>query len=314
MLVALLSLSIGAFEISISNIILNNLNDTEKSILFSIRLPRILLSALVGAALAISGAAIQGLFRNPLADPGLIGISGGAALGAALAIVLPDIFSGFFDLYIISIAAFIGGAITCFIIFNFARFNATFSVTYMLLAGIAINALTGAATGFLTYLSDDQQLRSLTFWMMGNFGGALWTTVMVCFSVIVPASIYLIKISGDLNILSLGENQAKYLGVDIEKLKKKIVILVAFLVGVCVASSGIIGFVGLVVPHLIRIAISPNHKLLLPASALLGASLLAISDSFARTIIAPLELPVGIVTSLIGGPFFLWILAKKYAS
>jgi iron complex transport system permease protein len=255
---------------------------------------------------------MQGLFRNPLADPGLIGIASGAALLVAVMIVLAGPFTGTFGLYGLSIAAFTGGLATCIVIFRFARLTGTFSVTYMLLAGIAINALAGAGTGFLTYISNDQQLRTLTFWTMGSLGRALWPAVIVCATIVIPATLLLIRNARELNILLLGEDEAKHLGVDSERLKRNIIVCTALSVGAAVAVSGIIGFVGLVVPHLIRLTIGPDHRLLIPASALLGALLLTIADTFARTIVSPAEIPVGILTSLIGGPFFLWLLVKQY--
>ena len=304
---------IGAVPIPIKTLLLGGLSESQEAVLSSIRLPRILLAVIVGASLAVSGAAMQGLFRNPLADPSLIGISSGAALFVAMMIVLAGPLDGVLGLYSLSVAAFIGGLITCLLIFRFAQLTGTFSVTYMLLAGIAINALAGAGTGFLTYFSNDEQLRSLTFWAMGSLGGALWLSVIVISTMVLPATYLLIKNAQKLNILLLGEQEAQYLGVDSEKLKRVMIICTALSVGAAVAVSGIIGFVGLVVPHLIRLTIGPDHRLLIPASALLGAILLLLADSFARTIISPAEMPVGILTSLIGGPFFLWLLIKQYA-
>lgn len=305
--------SIGAVPISLSDILSANLTESQKAVLFSIRLPRVLLGAIVGASLAVSGAAMQGLFRNPLADPGLIGISSGAALAVALVIVCAGSWTGALELYGISIAAFTGGLVACLLIFRFARLTGTFSVTYMLLAGIAINALAGAGTGLLTYFSDDQQLRSLTFWTMGSLGGALWPAVMVAITIVIPATVILIRNAKKLNILLLGEDEATYLGIDSERLKRSIIVCTALAVGTAVALSGIIGFVGLVIPHLIRLTIGSDHRILIPASALLGGTLLIIADTIARTIVSPAEMPVGILTSLIGGPFFLWLLVKQYA-
>lgn len=310
---AAIAASVGAVSIPLGNLLFSDLSESQEAVLSSIRLPRVLLAVIVGASLAVSGAAMQGLFRNPLADPGLIGISSGAALAVATVIVLAGPITGAFGLYSLSIAAFIGGFITCLLIFRFARLSGTFSVTYMLLAGIAINALAGAGTGFLTYMSNDEQLRSLTFWTMGSLGGALWPAVIVAATVVIPATILLIKNAQKLNILLLGEQEAQHLGVDSERLKYVIIICTALSVGAAVAVSGIIGFVGLVVPHLIRLTIGPDHRLLIPASALLGAILLLAADTFARTIVSPAEMPVGILTSLIGGPFFLWLLIKQYA-
>ena len=303
---------IGTVHIPLISFLDGSLSEQQEAVLSSIRLPRVLLPAIVGASLAVSGAAMQGLFRNPLADPGLIGISSGAALAVSLVIVLAGPLTGAMGLYGLSMAAFAGGLVTCVLIFRFAQFTGTFSVTYMLLAGIAINALAGAGTGFLTYLSDDQQLRLMTFWTMGSFGGALWPAVIVAATIVLPTAFLLTRHARELNILLLGEQEARYLGVDNERLKRIVIVCTALSVGVAVAVSGIIGFVGLVVPHLIRLAISPDHRLLIPASALFGALLLVIADTFARTVVAPAEMPVGIITSLIGGPFFLWLLVRQY--
>ncbi len=316
--------SVGAISIPPLSLLEGGLSDRQEAIFFSVRLPRVLLAVLVGAALAVSGAAMQGLFRNPLADPGLIGIAAGAALAVAVVIVLGgSLFPGAFaadggfgvtvGLYGMSAAAFLGGLVTCLLIFRFARLSGKFSVTYMLLAGIAVNALAGAGVGFLTYLSDDQQLRSLTFWTMGSLGGALWPAVLVAATVTLPAIALLVRNGGGINILLLGDHEAEHLGINGGRLRRMIIICTAFSVGAAVAVSGIIGFVGLVVPHLIRLTVGPDHRLLIPASALLGALLLLAADTVARTVVSPAEMPVGILTSMIGGPFFLWLLAKQYA-
>lgn len=305
--------SIGSVNIPFSAIVSGALNDQQEAVLFSIRFPRVVLAAIVGAALAVSGAALQGLFRNPLADPSLIGILSGAALAVAAVIVFAGPSQGVFGIYRLSIAAFAGGLITSLLIFRFARLAGTFSVTYMLLAGIAIGAIAEGGRGFIAYLSDDAQLRALTFWAMGNLGDALWPAVLVVMSITVPATIILIRNARALNLLLLGENEARHLGVDSERLKYVIIICTALSVGAAVAVSGIIGFVGLVVPHLIRLTIGPDHRLLIPGSALLGAILLIIADTFARTVVSPAEMPVGIITSIIGGPFFLWLLIKQYS-
>lgn len=309
----LIAMSIGAVSIPLLSLVTGILNEQQEAVLSSIRIPRVLLAAIVGSSLAVSGAAMQGLFRNPLADPGLIGISSGAALAVAILIVVGGPFTGALGLYGLSLAAFVGGAITCVLIFKFAQLTGSFSVTYMLLAGIAINALSGAGTGFLTYLSSDEELRTLTFWTMGSLGGALWPAVIVAATIVIPTTFILTRNARKLNILLLGEEEAKHLGVDSEKLKRNIIICTALSVGAAVAVSGIIGFVGLVVPHLIRLTLGPDNRLLIPASALLGALLLVLADTLARTIVSPSEMPVGILTSLIGGPFFLWLLIKQYA-
>lgn len=304
---------IGAFPIPALSLLQANLTPQEQAVLNSIRLPRVLLAVIVGAALAVSGAALQGLFRNPLADPGLIGIASGAALAVALMIVIIGPLPGILGLYGLSIAAFMGGLLTSIVIFRFAGLTGASSVTYILLAGIAINALASAGTGFLAYLSDDQELRSLTFWTMGSLGGALWPGVLICASLVIPATFVLYRNAQRLNILLLGESEARHLGVDSERLKRNIIICTAISVGAAVAVSGIIGFVGLVIPHLIRLTLGPDHRLLIPASALLGAIILIIADTVSRTLLAPAEIPVGIFTSLIGGPFFLWLLIKQYS-
>lgn len=309
--VIVIASSVGAVSISFSELLTGNLTKSSQAILLSIRLPRVLLAVAVGAALAVSGAAMQGLFRNPLADPGLIGISSGAALAVAIMIVFAGPIAGIFGLYSLSIAAFIGGLITCLLIFKFAKLSGAFSVTYMLLAGIAMSAITGAATGFLTYLSDDQQLRAFTFWTMGSLGGAQWPALFVVLSVVTPAIVVLVKYAMQLNLLLLGEQEAHYLGINIKRLKYIIIMCTALSVGVSVAVSGIIGFVGLVIPHLVRLSLGPDHRVLIPASALLGALLLVVADTLARTIVAPAEMPVGVITSMIGGPFFLWLLFKQ---
>lgn len=308
------AVSIGATPIHILSIFNGTLNESQQAVLSVIRLPRVLLACVVGASLAVSGAAMQGLFRNPLADPGLIGISSGAALAVAAMIVLVGPVTGILGLYGISVAAFIGGLAAALLIFQFSHLSGTFSVTYMLLAGIAINALAGAGTGLLTYLSNDEQLRTLTFWTMGSLSGALWPAVVVVATVVVPSTILLIKYAKQLNILLLGEQEAHYLGVNIQRLKMVVIMTTALSVGSAVAVSGIIGFVGLVVPHLIRLTIGPDQRLLIPASALLGAILLVSADTISRTIVSPAEMPVGIITSLIGGPFFLWLLLKQNTS
>ncbi|MFC4272585.1 iron chelate uptake ABC transporter family permease subunit [Sneathiella chungangensis] len=310
---SLVAMSIGAVPIPLGKIISVGLSEQQAAVLSSIRLPRVLLAIVVGAALAVSGAAMQGLFRNPLADPGLIGIATSAALAVAIVIVLAGPVTGYVGLYGMSVAAFIGALASCFAIFRLAKVTGSFSGTYMLLTGIAINALSAAGVGFLTFLSDDQQLRSLTFWTMGSLGGALWISVVVVTSIVVPAGIIMIRNARELNVLLLGENEARYLGVDAERLKRRIVICTALSVGAAISVSGIIGFVGLVVPHLIRLTLGPDHRLLMPASALLGAILLLAADTAARTIVAPAEMPVGVLTSLIGGPFFLWLLVRQYS-
>lgn len=308
----LLAASLGAVAIPLPSLLAGALSQQESDILFAIRLPRLVLACLVGAALAVSGAAMQGLFRNPLADPGLIGIASGAALAVALVIVLVGPMVGTIGLYGLSLAAFGGSLATSFVIAWFAQRTGVFSVAYLLLAGIAVNALAVAGTGFLIFLSDEQQLRTLTFWTLGSLGGALWPAVLVAASLIAPTALLMLRDARALNILLLGEEDARYLGVDSRRLQRRLIACTALAVGAAVAVSGIIGFVGLVVPHLVRLTIGPDHRLLMPASLFLGAVLLLAADTIARTAAAPAEIPVGILTSLLGGPFFLWLLLKHY--
>lgn len=306
--------SIGSISIPIVGILSADLSQMHEIVLTQIRLPRVVLAGVVGAGLAVSGAVMQGLFRNPLADPGLIGISSGAALAVSLLIVFGGSVAGAFGLYAMSVAAFCGGLLASMMIFRIAAVSGIFSVTYLLLAGIAINALSGAATGFLTYLSDDQQLRTFTFWTMGSLGGALWPSVVVAVSLILPAICVLMRCANSLNILLLGEDEARHLGINTRNLKRTVVVCAALCVGASVAVSGMIGFIGLLVPHLIRLLLSSDHRQLIPLSALFGAILLVLADTLARVIVAPSELPVGILTSLIGGPFFLWLLMRQFSN
>jgi iron complex transport system permease protein len=310
----LTALSVGAFAIPVSNILMGGLTQQQEAVLFSIRLPRVLLAGLVGAGLAVCGASLQGLFRNPLADPQLIGVSSGAALAVAVMIVFMSALnlSGIVSMFALSFAAFLGGLATCFIIFKIASVSGRTSVAHMLLAGIAISAIAFSGIGFLSYISDDQQLRAITFWTMGSLGSALWTSVWLCALIVIPCCFWLFRQSQALNIMQLGEEESRYLGIDPEAVKNSIIIAIALCVGVCVSVSGIIGFVGLVVPHLIRLSIGPDHRQLLPLSALLGAALLIIADTLSRTIVSPAEMPVGILTALIGGPYFLWLLMRQY--
>jgi len=269
---------------------------------------------LIGGGLAVAGAAMQGLFRNPLADPGLIGVSSGAAVAAVATIVLGatvlDFATQALGPFALSIAAFGGGAATTLLVYRLSLVHGTVSVSTMLLAGIAINAVAGAITGIFTFVADDAQLRSLTFWSMGSLGGATWPAVAAAAPFIGLATLAVLRYARPLNALLLGEAEAGHLGCNVERLKRSVVLLVALSVGAAVAVAGIIGFVGLVVPHLLRLTLGPDHRFLLPGAALLGASLLLGADLIARTLVAPAELPIGIVTAIIGGPFFMYLLQR----
>jgi iron complex transport system permease protein len=286
----------------------------QESVLMVIRLPRVVAGVLIGAALAVSGAMIQGLFRNSLADPGLIGISSGAALAAAVTIVLGGtLLAGLqaaLGAWLLPIMAFGGGVVTTLLIYRLSSLAGRTSVTTMLLAGIAVNALTGALIGLLSFTATDDQLRDLTFWSLGSLGRANWTMIGVLLPFLIAALLPLPFLGRSLNAFLLGESEAAHLGMNVERIKLAIIVLVALAVGAGVAAAGSIGFVGLVVPHVLRLMAGPDHRTLLPGSALLGAALLVGADLLARTIAIPAEVPIGIVTALVGAPFFFWLLMR----
>ncbi|MEM1214502.1 MAG: iron ABC transporter permease [Bacteroidota bacterium] len=317
-LVAFVSASLGAFAVSGEQFwqVLTGAGDpTVQFLLLEIRFPRIVQAALVGAGLAIAGAAIQGLFRNPLADQTLIGVSSGAMLFAVLAIVFLNTLlaqvAAWLQQTTVGIAAFLGGLLTTFLVYRLSRNGRTTSVMTMLLAGIAISAFAAAVTGVFIYLSDDQQLRDITFWSMGSLGGANWLQVGLLLPLVGLGIVGLLRYAKPLNAIILGESEAAYLGIPVEKIKARIIVLTALIVGLCISVSGIIGFVGLIIPHFLRLLRGPDYRYLLPASALLGAIFLVLTDTLARTIIAPAELPIGILTAVIGAPFFLWLLLRQ---
>ena len=288
--------------------------DQAVLILGQIRLPRALLGLSVGAVLALSGVAMQGLFRNPLADPGLVGVSSGAALGAAATIVGGELAGGISPLlepYLLSVSAFLGGLGVTWMVYRLGRRDGRTHVATMLLAGIALTALAGAAIGLFTYVADDNALRTLTFWNLGSLNGASYARLWPLLLVTVAVAFWLPRRARALNALLLGESEARHLGFDVERLKRELVFCTALSVGAAVAAAGMIGFVGLVVPHLVRLLIGPDHRLLLPASALAGGSLLLLADLLARLMLTPAELPIGIVTALLGAPFFLYLLLRQ---
>ncbi|WP_117233153.1 FecCD family ABC transporter permease [Vibrio maerlii] len=322
-LVAVYSVTVGPMNITMSDslsVILPTSSSNEiaphiQMVIQEIRLPRTLLCLVVGAILALCGTVMQGLFRNPLAEPGIIGVSAGAALGAALAIVM---FSGFAAQYpqlmsmaAVPVFAFFGGAITTVLVYKLGTSKFGTSVTIMLLAGVAISAISGAGIGYLNFVADDQMLRDLSLWSMGSLAGATWGGIGL--ATVTLAILYALfsRQSLALNALLLGESEASHLGIPVQKLKRKLIILTAIGVGVTVSLSGMIGFIGLVIPHLGRMLAGPDHRTLLPISALLGAMLLTVADMFSRVAVAPAELPVGIVTALVGAPFFLYLLFQQ---
>lgn len=282
---------------------------TERGIVLGIRLPRILLGALVGANLALGGSVMQGLFRNPLADPGLIGISPGAAVAAVAVIVLgaPAIFGS----AAVPIAAFIGGLAATVFVFSIGTRSGVTTVTVMLLAGIGVNALAQSMTGYLVFRSNEFQLRDFTFWTLGSLAGARWDVLQVAGPILLIPLMLLPLLARGLNAVVLGEREARYLGVEVQRLKIAAVILTALGVGVATSMAGILGFVGIVVPHIIRLLGGADHRFLLPASIFTGASFLILADIVARTVVVPAELPIGVVTAAVGAPFFLWLIVQR---
>lgn len=311
-LAAVSSVSLGAMEISFVDSIKamfnlhSELPDYVAVIVQQVRLPRTLLAIAVGAILAMCGTVMQGLFRNPLADPGIIGVSAGASLGAAIAIVL---FGGvitntaFLVFGTVPVFAFMGGALATYAIYYLGTSSNGTSVTIMLLAGVALGAIAGAGMGLLNYFADDQALRDLSLWSMGSLAGASWDSIAVAYGSLIVLAFLFQRYAKPLNALLLGEAEARHLGINVQQLKRVLILLTAAGVGVTVALSGMIGFIGLVVPHIGRMLIGPDHRNLMPVSMLLGALILLVSDMVARTAVAPLEIPVGIITAALGAPF-----------
>ena len=284
----------------------------EHLVFMNIRLPRLVLGVVAGAGLGLSGALMQGLFRNPLADPGLIGISSGAALAAGVTIVLgalwlPDLPRTLGSWTLVAMA-FGGGFAVTLLIYALSQSDGGTRVALMLLAGVAVNALAGAGLGFLSVMASDEQLRSLQFWLLGSLGGARWSAVLLVGAIVSLATVAGLTLAAPLNAIALGESQATLLGVDVEQTKRRAVCVTAFAVGAVTATTGIIGFIGLIAPHWVRMIAGPDHRVVLPGSALLGAVLVLTADAVARTAMAPSELPLGVLTAFIGAPMFLLML------
>ncbi|MGL5701156.1 MAG: FecCD family ABC transporter permease [Kluyvera sp.] len=317
MLLLLISLTLFATTLGAMKLPLASLwspgDDVLRHIWLTIRLPRVMLALLVGAALALSGCVMQGLFRNPLADPGLLGISSGAALAVAFWLVLPISVPVLVALYAPMLAAFIGSLVVMAVIFVLSKAGDS-SLSRLLLVGIAINALCGALVGMLSWISNDAQLRQLSLWGMGSLGQAEWSTLLVAATLILPSSLVVWWMAARLNLLQLGDEEAHYLGVNVRVLQRVLLLCSAVLVAASVAISGVIGFIGLVVPHLMRMWLGPDHRALIPGSLLAGAILLLIADTLARTVAAPAEMPVGLITSLLGAPWFLWLIFRQEKS
>jgi len=320
-----LSVSVGPMAISFADSIKALLVDwvnwqapvsAQNAIVVSnIRLPRTLLCLSIGGILGLTGAVMQGVFRNPLADPGIIGVSSGAALGAGLGIVifadlmvdLPD----WLQLSTVSFFAFTFALAVCLLVYKLGTSSQGSSVVVMLLAGVAISAIAGAGMGMLTYIADDQSLRDLSLWQMGSMAGSNWISITISSITLVFLLVVFMSSAKALNILLLGDAEAVHLGIDIVRLKRRLIFCCAIGLGVAVSIAGMIGFIGLIIPHLVRLLVGPNHQRLLPLSAMLGALLLLLADILARTVMAPSEVPVGIITALLGSPFFIILLLQQ---
>ena len=305
-------LNYGGVKIPITDWFSEDFSELKREIILNVRGPRVLLAAIIGAALGQAGAALQGLFRNPLAEPGLIGVSAGAALGAVLSIVvLPNLLNHLGGgIYMTPFAAILGSFTVIYILYLLTGGFKRDGITYILLIGIALNAFATVGIGIMTFISTDSQLRGLTFWLMGSFGGATSEMVIPFTSIIFISLFVLISVARKIDILQLGEIEALRLGVDVKRLKIVIIFSCALMVGLSVSLAGIVGFVGLVVPHIVRLLGGVNHRYLFMGSAILGSGLTILSDLLARTMIQPAELPVGLVTSALGAPFFLWLILR----
>lgn len=317
-----ISVSLGAVTIPLSkswSILLHHLlgltseggwTASESSIILELRLPRTISGILVGAALSLSGAVLQALLRNPLADPFVLGISSGAAVGAVLAILV-GLGSTFLGIYAVPGAAFGGALLTLLLVYFIARVEGRIPTQTMLLSGVIVSSFFSAIIMFLISVTSNEQIHSVMFWLMGNLEYSASQSLGVIFLYFLVGSAVLFFLAKDLNILVLGEETASELGVEVERVKKIAFVFASLITGAVVSVSGLIGFVGLVVPHVVRMIWGPDHRFLLPASALMGAMLLVVADTIARTVLAPSEIPVGVVTAMGGAPFFVYLLRKK---
>lgn len=320
----LLGVGLGAYSIS-PDAIFNNIvyalggnvevDTVAYNVFWYIRMPRVIFGLLIGATLAVAGVGFQGLFRNPLADAGLIGVDAGASLAAIFTIVLGSTFflnfQSFFGRYLLNVMAFVGAICSTLLVSRMSKSQGKTHVVIMLLAGIAINAIVRSVSGLITLAASDEELRTITFWNLGSLGGATWNNVLVLLPFVLITIVVMPYMSKPLNALALGEQDAAAMGIEIERVKKIIMIVCAIGVGACVAMSGMIGFIGLVVPHIFRLFIGPEHKKLILMSILGGGILLILSDLLSRTMLAPIEIPIGVITSLIGGPFFIYLILRE---
>ncbi|MFL9837843.1 iron ABC transporter permease [Flavobacterium sp. ST-75] len=296
----------------------SSISQSDRFVLLNLRLPRITMAVLIGSALAVSGTCLQGMFKNPLATPDLIGITSGASLFAALTIVLGSSFKQYipevFHFSLLSIMAFIGALLTMILVYRISTSNGKTNVVIMLLCGVAFTALGFSITGFLIYISKEEQLRDLTFWNLGSLAGATWTKNLILAVIVLVSYAFLINKGKALNAMMLGERDAQHLGIPVEKIKKQIVLLTALMVGTSVAFAGTIGFVGLIVPYILRLLFKSNYNIILPLSAVMGGVLLLTADTISRTIAQPSEVPIGILTAFMGAPIFIVILIRNRKS
>ncbi len=322
----LLSIRAGAVDVSYREIIISlakacglhpatEIDRIQEGLFMQIRLPRVLLCVAVGAGLSVSGALMQALFRNPIVEPGLIGTSAGSAFGAALVFVAGRTLfielSPVLGALILPCSAFVFGLLSTLIVYRLSSAAGKVSAATMILVGIAVNAVAASGTGFLSYIARDPQARSITFWSLGTFSGADWPSVYLVGAVTLVCILAALRFSKSLNALLLGEEEAGYLGIDPDKLKMRILLVNTAMVAIATSVVGVIGFVGLIVPHLLRLFKSADNRFLIIGSALLGGILMTAADMLSRVLLAPAELPIGIVTALVGAPVFLWILGRQ---
>lgn len=310
------SIGIGAHAIAPSRtleVLFGGLDGTDRDavVIRHIRLPRLAAAALVGAALAVSGVTMQGLFRNPLADPGILGVSSGAALAASVVIVLGDRIFGATPFHALPLAAFLGALAATAVLSAVGRSRGRTETGTILLAGLALAALANAFVGLLVFVADDRQLRDLSFWTLGSFGGVTWEKLVVAAPFLVAPLLAVPRLGRALDALAFGEAEARYMGLPVERVKTTAIAVTALGVGAAVALVGAVGFVGVVVPHVLRLVIGPAHRPLLWLSALAGALLTILADLVARTVVAPAELPIGVLTALVGAPIFLHLVMKR---
>lgn len=327
MLTIVLSLNVGFAQIPFSTVLkilarripflvnlidLSNVSYVEETIIIQIRMPRILANALVGASLASAGVVYQGIFKNPMADPYVLGVSAGAAVGASLVIVLGIGFT-LGGLSTVPILAFIGSLIAVFIVYNISRVGSRVPIITLLLSGMAVNIFLSAIVAVLQVIAGEK-LHVIVFWLMGGFSYVEWKDVWSVLPLVCLGAMATYLYARDLNILAIGEETAQHLGVDVERVKRLLLIFGSLITAAAVSISGLVGFIGLIIPHITRILVGPDHRILLPASTIVGATFLVICDAVARVIASPIELPVGVITALSGGPFFIYLLRKKKES